>query len=247
MKFNSNISKILTNKWVLNIISILAFLNVIGFMVMGNFNNVIFFIIIAILVRYFSKNMIIVLGIPLIIVNIFSLNNISSGLEGLENNSNNSNNSNKNLTETIDKLNDEKRRSEPAVPVVGSDSIQNTNNIVESKEVDASNVQSDEHFEVGRPKNGASKIDYASTIESAYDELNKVLGSDGIKSLTDDTQRLMKQQMELAKSMEGLAPIVEKMMPMASKMQEMMKSMDGGGMSNIMGMAQKMASGFNTK
>ena len=54
-----------------------------------------------------------------------------------------------------------------------------------------------EDFEVGRRKNGAAKIDYASTIEDAYDDLNKILGSDGIKRLTDDTQGLMKQQMEL--------------------------------------------------
>ena len=116
----------------------------------------------------------------------------------------------------------------------------------DEKDVDSSNTKSDEHFEVGRPKNGSSKIDYAATIESAYDELNKVLGSDGIKNLTEDTQKLMKQQTELAKSMEGLAPIVEKMMPMAEKMQGMMESMNtgSGGMSNIMDMANKMAKGL---
>jgi hypothetical protein len=200
-------------------------------MVIGNFNNVVFYIILAIIVRCFSKNMIIVLGIPLIIVNLFTLKNITT--EGMKNNNK--------QNDTIKKLNDEKRRNEPAVPVIGSDAV-NSND-----EINASNIKSDEHFEVGRPKNGGSKIDYASTIENAYDELNKVLGSDGIKSLTDDTQRLMKQQMELAKSMEGLTPIVEKMMPMASKMQEMMESMNkggNGGMSNLMDMAQKMAKGL---
>ena len=43
MKLNSTVSKILTNKWVLNIVSVLALLNVIGYMVMGHFNNVLFF------------------------------------------------------------------------------------------------------------------------------------------------------------------------------------------------------------
>lgn len=237
MKLNTIISKILRNTWVLNIICILAFFNVIGYMVMGYFNSVIYYIIIAIIVRYFSKNMIIVLGIPLIIVNLFSLKNMSFTTEGMENNNHN---------ETINKLNDEKRRSEPAISVVGSDSI---NSPLKTNNINASNIKSDEHFEVGRPKNGSSKIDYASTIENAYDDLNKVLGSDGIKSLTDDTQRLMNQQMELAKSMEGLTPIVEKMMPMASKLQEMMESMNSGGnggMSNLMNMAQKMSKGLGT-
>jgi hypothetical protein len=213
---------------VLKIISIIALLNVIGYMVMGNFNNVVLFIVLSVLVRYFSKNMIIVLGIPLIFVNLLSLK--KSYVEGLENKND--------QTETIKKINDDKRKSEQVV-LPGADG---------STDVSASNVKSDEHFEVGRPKNGGSKIDYASTIEGAYDELNKILGSDGIKSLTDDTQRLMKQQMELAKSMEAMTPIVEKMLPMADKAQKMMESMDtgGNGMANLLDMAKKMSSGLSS-
>jgi hypothetical protein len=212
MKINSIVSKILTNKWVLNVVAVIAMFNMIGFMVMGNLNNILIFIVLSILVRYFSKNMIIVLGVPLIFVNLLFMN---KNIEGLE-------------TATA---------TEPTTT---------TTTTTPEKKIEApnaSNVKTDEHFEVGRPKNSGSKIDYAATVESAYDELNKVLGGDGIKNLTDDTQKLMKQQMELAKSMEGLAPLVEKMMPMAQQMQGMMQSMNtsGGGMSNIMDMAKKMA------
>lgn len=234
MKINSTVSKILTNKWVLNIVAILALLNVIGYMVMGNLNSVLFFIVLAVLVRYFSKNMIIVLGVPLIVVNLFSLKgNSYYHIEGMENNTDlKTNHSN-----TIKKINDDtNKKQSPVLP--GSE----TNNVV-----GASNVKSDEHFEVGRAKNGQSKIDYASTIENAYDELNKILGSDGIKSLTDDTQRLMKQQMQLAKSMQTLSPLVEKMMPMAQQMQGMMEGMNGsGGMSKLMDMAKQMATGLGS-
>jgi len=237
MKISPKVSKLLTNKWVLNIVTILALLNVIGYMIMGNFNNVLFFIVIAVIVRYFSKNMIIVLGVPLIIANIFSLkgnnNNNDSyyAIEGMENNDK------KSHDDTIKKINDDKQKSQsPTLP---------------GTEVSASNTKtSDEHFEVGRrTKNGGgSKIDYASTIENAYDDLNKILGSDGIKNLTQDTQRLMQQQLSLAQSMEGLAPLVEKMMPMASKMQDMMSTMGGeGGMSGLMDMAKKMASQVGNK
>jgi len=238
MKVNSSVSKFLTNQMVLKIVSILSLLNIIGYMAIGNFNNVVFFIILAVLVRYFSKNMIIVLGVPLILVNLFALNGTSYGIEGFEE---------KKHSETVDKINDEKRRKDQD-PIVPAHSDSTATKDAKS-DVSASNeTKSDEHFEVGRPKNGGSKIDYAATIENAYDDLNKVLGSEGMKSLTDDTQRLMKQQMELAKSMEGLAPLVEKMMPMAEKMQGMMENMDtkGSGMSGIMEMAQKMAKGLGT-
>jgi hypothetical protein len=234
MKINSQVSKILTNKWVLNIVALLALLNVIGYMVMGNLNSVLFFLVLAVLVRYFSKNMIIVLGVPLIVVNLFSLKGKSYYyIEGLENNTTNHN-------DTIKKINDDKQKSQTAV-MPGTDTEHTTNG------PESANVKTDENFEVGRAKNGGSKIDYASTIENAYDELNKVLGSDGIKSLTDDTQRLMKQQMDLAQSMNSLGPMVEKMMPMAKQMQGMMEGMNGsGGMSGLMDMAQKMAKGLGS-
>ena len=111
----------------------------------------------------------------------------------------------------------------------------------------SSNVHDEKSgFEVGRRKNGGSKIDYATTIEDAYDQLNQILGSDGVKSLTNDTQKLMQQQMDLAKSMEAMTPLIKGIMPMAEKAQEMMKSMDNGsgGLGNVMEIAKKMSSGL---
>jgi hypothetical protein len=119
--------------------------------------------------------------------------------------------------------------------------------IVPTDGVVSSNVHNEKSgFEVGRAKNGGSKIDYATTIEDAYDQLNQILGSDGVKSLTNDTQKLMQQQMDLAKSMEAMTPLIKGIMPMAEKAQEMMKSMDNGsgGLGSVMEIAKKMSSGL---
>ena len=225
MNLNSTVSKILTNKWVLNIVSILAFLNVIGYMVMGNFNNVLFFIVLAGLVRYFSKNMIIILGVPLVIVNLFAMNQTYYNVEGMENKK-------EEVKEEVEKDNNTQEPTVEEDPVVSS-------NVTDEKS----------GFEVGRKKNASSKIDYAATIEDAYDDLNKILGSDGIKNLTEDTQRLMKQQMQLAESMKSMAPMVEKMLPMAEKAKEMMSSMDkdGNGMGGLLDMAKKMSGNLGTQ
>ena len=231
MSLNSTVSKLLTNKWVLNIVSILAFLNVIGYMVMGNFNNVLFFIVLAVLVRYFSKNMIIILGIPLVIVNLFAMNQTDYNVEGMEN-----------------KKKEEKEEPEMEDDVEGLTVEEKES--VEEDPVVSSNVNDEKSgFEVGRKKNASSKIDYAATIEDAYDDLNKILGSDGIKNLTEDTQRLMKQQMQLAESMKSMAPMVEKMLPMAEKAKEMMSSMDkdGNGMGGLLDMAKKMSGNLGTQ
>ena len=143
----------------------------------------------------------------------------------------------------INKINDDKRKTEPPVlPGTDSEAASTTN-------VESSNIKSDEHFEVGRPKNGGSKIDYAATIENAYDDLNKVLGSDGIKSLTDDTQKLMKQQMQLAESMSQMEPMIKGMGPMMDQAKGLLEGMgdSNGGMAGIMEMAKKFGGSSDKK
>jgi hypothetical protein len=39
--------------------------------------------------------------------------------------------------------------------------------------------------------------------------LNKILGGDGIKNLTADTQKLMEQQLQLANAMKSMTPLLE--------------------------------------
>ena len=80
-------------------------------------------------------------------------------------------------------------------------------------------TNSEEIGELGNdpgPKDGmttmykkGNRIDYASTIEDAYEDLGKVLGGDGIQRLTQDTQKLMKQQLQLADAMKNMSPLLE--------------------------------------
>ena len=55
----------------------------------------------------------------------------------------------------------------------------------------------------------SSRIDYAATLEGAYDNLDKILGSDGINKLTSDTQRLMSQQQKLFDTMQNMVPMIK--------------------------------------
>lgn len=210
MKLNSAISKFFTNKWVLNIISFIALFNVIGHMVIGNYNLVVYFIILALLVRYFSKNMIVVLGVPLILVNMLSLNN-GSYMEGMETEGEGED---KNMEQ--DKMMDKDKNME-------QDKKKKTTTTKEKKTEEEDEPVA-EKFEVGRSKNRGNlhKIDYATTIEDAYDQLNSILGKDGIKSLTADTERLMQQQQQLTGSLKDMGPLMEKMGPMMEQAKSMM-------------------------
>ena len=219
MKLNSAISKFLTNKMVLHVVSFLALLNVIGHMVIGHYNIVIYFIVFALLVRYFSKNMIVVLGIPLILVNMLSLNN-TSYVEGFKEGASN-------------------KKSEGFK--------EGASNKKSEGFKEGNKSSSDESFEVGRSKKSGHSIDYATTIEDAYDHLNSILGKDGIKNLTADTERLMQQQAQLAGSLKDMGPLIEKMGPMMKSVEGMMKDMPDVAKGDVMSKVNSMLSGLNKK
>jgi|688.fasta_scaffold383475_2 hypothetical protein len=250
MSFKSNISKILTSSILLKVIFILSFFNLIGYLVYGDYHAIIFFFLVAGLVKYFSRNMILILGVPLFVVNLFVLG--KSTKEGMENSksSNNDDTSKHNnqsqdstqdasgntLKDTVQKIND-KASTQQGLPITPIDD--NTSN-------NTTNKLGEESFEVGRNKKGKYDIDYASTIEDAYDELNKIIGGDGIKKLTGDTQNLMKQQMQLAEAMKGMGPLIEQMGPLMQSvgpMIEQAKGMMGSGSNSIADLSKNFTAG----
>jgi hypothetical protein len=214
-KHTKHLTGLLTNRTFLNVVFIISLLNLIGYLSYGNLHAVILFILIAGIVGHFSKNMTIVLLSPLVIVNLFFLKRQHSFYEGLENN------------ETLTKESSAKALDADTKKQI----IQKINSKASTKqglpitpiEPTTDTTTTDESFEVGRSKKGGYDIDYASTVEDAYDQLNSIIGGDGIQRLTSDTQKLMKQQMQLAEAMKGMGPMMESMGPMMQSIGPMMK------------------------
>jgi hypothetical protein len=94
-----------------------------------------------------------------------------------------------------------------------------------------------EMFSSAGGKKGASRVDMGSTLEQAYDDLNSVLGSDGIKNLTSDTQNLMKQQLHLAEAMKEMGPLMQ-------QAQSMLKTLNIDGIGDLPSLIKKF--GVNT-
>jgi hypothetical protein len=243
MKIPSVLQNLLTNKIVLNIVCVLSALNMIGYLVTGEITAILFFIVLAIIITQFNKNMIVVLGVPLILVNLF----VAKGFNYLEG------------FEAGDKTDDTTTKPDTTgKPAISPPQKAALDNAVKNKGktggamdmstmVDTPNTStSQDSFEVGRAKRrGAGpQIDYASTVEDAYDNLTSILGSDGIKNLTSDTKRLMEQQQQLAESMKSMGPMVASLEPMMKQAEAMMSGMsDNGQMGNVMEMMQKMGMG----
>ena len=78
-----------------------------------------------------------------------------------------------------------------------------------------------------------SRIDYASTLEDAYDNLDKILGSGGMQNLSADTEKLMNQQKKLFEAMNT-------MMPLVSKAQDMLQGLDMGKIGQMVNMTKSM-------
>lgn len=85
MKFVDNImknKKLLSNNPLLYGTAIISFLNILGFIQIGKMNIVLLYIIIAIILSVYTKNMVVVLGAPLLIVNLVSY--MGYNIEGME-------------------------------------------------------------------------------------------------------------------------------------------------------------------
>ena len=193
--------KLLQNKYVLYLVLFIAVTNILGYLAIEDFRSLMVFIAVAALASHFSKNMIVVLGSALIGTNVLYAS--SRMREGFK-----EGNADKKKIETAVK----KRKKEQMAVSEGKPDK------VELEEVE-------EDVEVKTPR-----VDYAATMEIAYDDLNKMLGEGGMKNLTKDTKGLMEQQKDLMKQLKDFAPLMEQAGNMLDKL---------GGMDNLKGLMGK--------
>ena len=78
------LEKLLQNKNVLYVISFIAIMNLLGYIMMKNINAAIFFSVVGFLSSYFTKNMIVILLIAMISTNLYVLGN-SNVVEAMSN------------------------------------------------------------------------------------------------------------------------------------------------------------------
>jgi hypothetical protein len=240
MKMPSSVSKLLTNRYVLYLVALLALFNVIGYMMMDKTQIVILFILVGYLMTHFSKNMVIVLLVPLVLVNLLNSGmmmkeGFSEGATDAKESTMDGDNNKPKPSATPDANNtnaasDAASTSNKSNPIIACKDGEKFN------EVEGKCVATDGFASAGGRK-GASRVDMGSTLEQAYDDLNSVLGSDGIKNLTADTQNLMKQQLHLAEAMKEMGPLMQ-------QAQSMLKTLNIDGLGDLPSLIKKF--GVNT-
>jgi hypothetical protein len=190
-----NYQKILTNKYILYLVLFLSGIFLFSLLLAKKINLIILYSLIGYIIWFYNKNMTIVLGLSLILTFIANLG--VKVKEGMENESKDDNNDDKNKKDDSSKQPDDTSNSTTTQTPPSSSS---TNPTPTTSSKDGMNGMS-----IGK----RNRIDYASTVEDAYDDLSKILGGDGIKRLTGDTQQLLEQQVQLVDAMKNMTPLIE--------------------------------------
>jgi len=209
MKYPKTIQKMLDNKIVLYVVMFFAITNFLGYAILGNYMALILFLVFGSLTYLVEPNKVMVLLVPLVLTSLLMIGKrVKEGFEG-------------DATDVPvvvpDDSEDPKKKKITMADAVTADAATAdaaTNGTTTLDTATTGTATSGEPS--GEPtgegmsnKKARNRIDYASTIEDAYGNLSQILGSDGIKGLTDDTHKLMKQQLQLAEAMKSMTPIVE--------------------------------------
>ena len=216
----NDMASLLRNKNVLYVVLFFSVINLFSYLMLKQLDAVAFFIIIGFLTTYFSKNMIIVLLTSMIstflLVQINMLGNVQEGNENMGDSA-----------AKTDKLDDEAPAAKPATAAppdatAGGVQIDAAQRAAITKPSTKAASKSTEKFsqklsparysvsdDDDEPRH-KPKVDYAATLETAYDNLDKLLSSDAIRNMTEDTGRLAEKQRLLMGNIEKITPIMEK-------------------------------------
>jgi hypothetical protein len=256
--------KLFQNRFVLYLVLFLALTNMLGYLAVNNWKAITYFIMISLIVNYFTKNMIIILGSAILLTNLLVVRRNMFGLslgfrrEGMENKEDTdeededhgekgkksikeglTKKTNQKNTENMDVKKNRKQREIDEEESSGTSTSHSKSkqqgfgqrNVPSSQPASADGSDDMEDDDAGIGK----RIDYASTLEQAYDNLQNVLGSDGVSGLTKETKQLIQQQKSLMETMKSIQPMMD-------NAKDMMKGFDMGSINKTLSQVQGMMS-----
>lgn len=201
MKTNFKMPKmdqLLNDKNVLYIVFVVAILNLLGYLITNNLEAVVFFLIVGFLSTYFSKNMIIVLIIAIITTSIFATTRTPKVIYTSKEGMGTMREGKKNIGKSLDKDAEKEK--------VGQDATSAGMNSGAKEGMDG--IQGEPQNQ-SKTKGKGNRIDYANTLEKAYENLQSSIGEGGVEGLTQQTAGLLKQQKELMDNINSMQPFLQ--------------------------------------
>ena len=179
-----NLKSLLKNKNMLYLVMFIAVANFFVYLLTHNWTAAVIFALISYLSTYFSKNMIVVLLTALVATNMI----IASRLLG------------KRVVEGM------KGKAKADKDGEDDEDDEDDEELEEGFDGDMDALEQKPKKEKYTNK---SDINYAATLESAYDNLDSLIGKDGMDKMSQDTAKLVAQQNKLLKNLENMAPLLE--------------------------------------
>ncbi len=223
-KFLNGLNKLFKQKYLLYILVVISLVYLFLLLQSRNFYAIYFFILLGIIIYCYTKNMSILLFICLLFTAIiFPLKSSKEGMKNKKEKTKEKLTNNGNGTGTIS-VGDNTTTiggGEVATSVSNGITAGTEESTLQGKksnvstEVAASGGTTDTF--TGKLAN-QSRIDPAATMNKAFNNLEGMLGNDGIKNLTNDTEQLISNQTKLFKTIENMTPLIEKASSIMSKM-----------------------------
>jgi len=256
---------ILKNKYVLYVLLVIGIINVLGYISLQDYNSLALFVVLGLLSSYFSKNMAVNLLIAIVVTSFVSLNKFQEGFQEGHEKEETKSKADKAKAAAAAALKaaqeatkeDGSDHDHHSHPVEEDDDEEDEEDLkcdpecVKGKEECVKGVckpLKGESFKNNVPSSTPAsikgetdesigdRIDYAATMEQAYSNLQNMLGKDGMKSITNETKKLVSQQKDLMGTLNSMAP----MLTSAKETLEGLNLKDMNGMSDIL---QKLQAG----
>lgn len=230
------------NKYVLYALLFVGIANVLGYLALKDYDSLALLMTLGLLMGYFSKNMSINILISVLVTSLIAINKKIQGslIEGMVEGTANQGGSSSATAKLQNKL------QKAASPFAcGKDADDKDTECPSGK---TCTKQSQCVIKTGFQNNvppstpaavddsdesPGDRIDYASTMELAYDNLQKMLGEGGMKSITAETKKLVTQQKDLMGTLNSMAPVLD-------TAKETLKNINFEGMGDISKMLKQM-------
>jgi hypothetical protein len=204
-------NKLLNNKIILFIVSALALFSLYMHITKSNFSAVLLFFLTAALVYSFTKNMILVLGASFIVTTIASMSKNLFGLkEGFKEDKDDEDEEGEGEVESTAKeaaiVKKMKKTKTDATADAAADADEDEDEKFGNQKI------SPALFNTPSKKNVEQQLGKATEVEQAYDNLEKIMGTEKINSISTDTKDLIKQQNELIKQLKTMTPALNSAM-----------------------------------
>lgn len=212
-----SMKSLLKNKLVLYAVLAISALHAFNLFSQGSYNNLTLFIVVLLLSTYFSKNMIIVLVIGLVVSYVANGRYVEGMKESMDHEEDEDDEEDEE-TETVRYY-----KKNGKCLKVKKNKIKKfcaDNKCFKNSKCKVTETLSSQPMELNKLDDKQdNQVDYADTVKLAYKNLEDMLGEGGLKSLTAETKQLMAQQKGLASSLKSMGPLLK-------QAQETMKGLD---------------------